>query len=128
MIRVRVTTSLATMSYCRYRARRPRTPVSALASSLPMTIVTCANMSARLLAEDYEVETAPDGQAALNAARERPPHLILSDVMMPVMDGFQLLEAIRADEHTRRIPVVLLSARSGEESRVEGMDAGADDT
>lgn len=84
-------------------------------------------MSARLLAEDYEVETAPDGQAALNAARERPPHLILSDVMMPVMDGFQLLEAIRADEHTRRIPVVLLSARAGEESRVEGMDAGADD-
>jgi len=60
-------------------------------------------------------------------ARARPPNLILSDVMMPVLDGFQLLEAIRSDQHTRRIPVVLLSARAGEESRVEGMQAGADD-
>lgn len=82
---------------------------------------------ARLLSEHYEVETVPDGQTALMAARERPPNLILSDVMMPVMDGFQLLQAIRDDERMRRIPVVLLSARAGEESRVEGMDAGADD-
>lgn len=82
---------------------------------------------ARLLAEQYEVETVPDGRAALRAAQQRPPKLILSDVMMPVMDGFQLLEAIRADERTRTIPVVLLSARAGEESRVEGMHAGADD-
>jgi len=51
----------------------------------------------------------------------------LSDVMMPVLDGFQLLEAIRKDERTRTIPFVLLSARAGEESRVEGMHAGADD-
>jgi signal transduction histidine kinase len=82
---------------------------------------------ARLLAEHYDVETVPDGKAALDVARERPPNLILSDVMMPVLDGFQLLEAIRYDQHTRRIPVVLLSARAGEESRVEGMQAGADD-
>jgi signal transduction histidine kinase len=82
---------------------------------------------ARLLAEHYDIETVPDGQAALEAARERPPHLILSDVMMPVRDGFQLLEAIRKDERTRTIPFVLLSARAGEESRVEGMHAGADD-
>lgn len=82
---------------------------------------------ARLLAENYEVETAPDGLAALHSALQRPPNLILSDVMMPGLDGFQLLEAIRADERTRRIPVVLLSARAGEESRVEGLDAGADD-
>jgi len=82
---------------------------------------------ARLLAEHYEIETVPDGQAAIEIARERPPNLILSDVMMPVMDGFQLLQAIREDERTRRIPVVLLSARAGEESRVEGMHAGADD-
>jgi len=82
---------------------------------------------ARLLAEHYDVETVPDGQAALDVARARPPNLILSDVMMPVLDGFQLLEAIRSDQHTRRIPVVLLSARAGEESRVEGMQAGADD-
>jgi len=82
---------------------------------------------ARLLSEQYEVETVPDGQAALSAARQRPPSLILSDVMMPVMDGFQLLAAIRADERTRRLPVILLSARAGEESRVDGMHAGADD-
>ena len=82
---------------------------------------------ARLLSEQYEVETVPDGQAALSAARVRPPNLILSDVMMPVIDGFQLVQAVRADERMRRIPIVLLSARAGEESRVEGMDAGADD-
>ena len=81
----------------------------------------------RLLGEHYDVETVPDGKAALNVARERPPNLILSDVMMPGLDGFQLLAAIRDDQRTRRIPVVLLSARAGEESRVEGMQAGADD-
>ncbi len=82
---------------------------------------------ARLLAEHYEVETVADGQAALETARLRPPSLILSDVMMPRLDGFQLLKALREDERARRIPVVLLSARAGEESRVEGMNAGADD-
>ena len=82
---------------------------------------------ARLLAEYYEVETAADGQAALEMALKHPPHLILSDVMMPGLDGFELLNAIRSDERTRRIPVVLLSARAGEEARVEGSQAGADD-
>ena len=53
----------------------------------------------RLLAEHYDVETVPDGKAALDAVRERPPNLILSDVMMPVLDGFELLKAIRASEH-----------------------------
>jgi signal transduction histidine kinase len=81
----------------------------------------------RLLAQHYEVETAADGQAALAMARQNPPNLILADVMMPLFDGFELLKAIRSDERTRRVPVVLLSARAGEESRVEGMQAGADD-
>ncbi len=82
---------------------------------------------ARLLSELYEVETAPDGQAAVQAARARPPDLIVSDVMMPILDGFELLKALRTDEQTRTIPVILLSARAGEESRVEGIEAGADD-
>ncbi|MGD1024620.1 MAG: response regulator [Candidatus Sulfotelmatobacter sp.] len=82
---------------------------------------------ARLLSELYEVETTPDGQAAIQAARARPPDLIVSDVMMPILDGFELLKALRADEQTRTIPVILLSARAGEESRVEGIQAGADD-
>jgi signal transduction histidine kinase len=82
---------------------------------------------ARLLSEQYEVETVADGQAAIDAAHKQPPDLIVSDVMMPILDGFELLEALRADEQTRTIPVVLLSARAGEESRVQGIQAGADD-
>ena len=81
----------------------------------------------RLLATRYEVEAVPDGQAALDAARARRPDLILTDVMMPRLDGFGLLQAIRADGALRDVPVVLLSARAGEEAKVEGLEAGADD-
>ena len=66
-------------------------------------------------------------EAALAAARARPPDLVLSDVMMPRLDGFGLLSALRADPVMRTIPVILLSARAGEESRVEGLEAGADE-
>jgi signal transduction histidine kinase/PAS domain-containing protein len=82
---------------------------------------------ARLLSELYEIETVGDGRAAIEAARKRVPDLIVSDVMMPVLDGFGLLKALREDEETRSLPVVLLSARAGEEARVEGLQAGADD-
>lgn len=82
---------------------------------------------ARLLSEQYEVETVADGQSALQSARTSSPDLIVSDVMMPILDGFELLKALRTDETTRTIPVILLSARAGEESRVEGIQAGADD-
>ncbi len=81
----------------------------------------------RLLRPGYEVEAVGDGQAALAAAKANPPDLILSDVMMPRMDGFGLLAGIRADRKLRDLPVVLLSARAGEEARVEGLDGGADD-
>ncbi len=81
----------------------------------------------RLLSEQYEVETVADGEAALQAVQANPPDLIVSDVMMPILDGFELLKALRGDEQTRTIPVILLSARAGEESRVEGIEAGADD-
>lgn len=81
----------------------------------------------RLLSPRWKVEAVSDGTAALAAARERPPDLILSDVMMPGLDGFQLLRSLRADPKTREIPVILLSARIGGESRVEGLEAGADD-
>jgi signal transduction histidine kinase len=82
---------------------------------------------ARLLSELYEVDTVADGHAALRSAHKDPPDLIVSDVMMPILDGFELLKALRAVEETRTIPVILLSARAGEESRVEGIQAGADD-
>ncbi|MDK2745005.1 MAG: response regulator [Nitrospira sp. BO4] len=81
----------------------------------------------RLLKERYEVIAVADGQAALEAVRRNPPDLILSDVMMPRLDGFGLLRALRADPVTKAIPIILLSARAGEESRVEGLEHGADD-
>lgn len=81
----------------------------------------------RLLSERYEVEAVPDGQAALAAARERTPALVLSDVMMPNLDGFGLLRELRSDPKIQTVPIILLSARAGEESRVEGIEQGADD-
>jgi signal transduction histidine kinase len=81
----------------------------------------------RLLQPHYDVEAVHDGQQALRAARTFRPDLILSDVMMPRMDGFGLLADIRVDPYLGDLPVVLLSARAGEEARVEGLDAGADD-
>ena len=81
----------------------------------------------RLLAGQYTVEAVTDGAAALASVRRQPPDLILSDVMMPRLDGFGLLRELRADPHTAGVPVILLSARAGEESRLEGMEAGADD-
>jgi signal transduction histidine kinase/DNA-binding response OmpR family regulator len=81
----------------------------------------------RLLSKHWTVESVADGAAALAAAQRDPPDLVLSDVMMPVLDGHALLRALRADVRTRLIPVVLLSARAGEEAVVEGIEAGADD-
>ena len=81
----------------------------------------------RLLAVDYDVTAVADGLAALEAARTAPPDLVLTDVMMPGLDGFALLRELRSGESTGTIPVVLLSARAGEESAVEGLLAGADD-
>jgi PAS domain S-box-containing protein len=81
----------------------------------------------RLLSKSYEVRAAGDGQAALDAAKEDPPDLVLADIMMPRLDGVGLLRALRADPLTRVIPVMMLSARAGEESAVEGLGAGADD-
>jgi signal transduction histidine kinase len=82
---------------------------------------------ARLLRPLGEVEAVADGVQALAAIGRRVPDLVLSDVMMPNLDGFGLLRALREDERTRMLPIVLLSARAGEEASVEGMSAGADD-
>ncbi len=80
-----------------------------------------------LLAGRYRVESLADGEQALAAIRRRRPELVLSDVMMPRLDGLGLLKALRSDEALRDLPVILLSARSGEESRIEGLGSGADD-
>jgi anti-anti-sigma factor len=81
----------------------------------------------RLLSPHYAVRTVSDGHAARQAVLADPPDLVVSDVMMPGLDGMQLLAALRADPRTSRIPVLLLSARAGQEAAVEGLAAGADD-
>jgi signal transduction histidine kinase len=81
----------------------------------------------RLLSAEYEVIFASDGRKALAEAVAHPPDLVLSDIMMPDVDGFGLLEALRSDPRTRSVPLVFLSARAGDEASVTGMAAGADD-
>jgi len=82
---------------------------------------------ARILGQQYRVDVVADGRAALDRIRADSPDLVLTDVMMPELDGFGLLAAVRSDQRTRSIPFVLLSARAGEESRIEGLRAGADE-
>jgi signal transduction histidine kinase/CheY-like chemotaxis protein len=86
-----------------------------------------AYLTRLLTRHGWEVEAVADGEAALEVVRHRPPDLLLTDVMMPRLDGFGLLRAVRQDEATRALPVVMLSARAGREAGVEGLDAGADD-
>jgi CheY-like chemotaxis protein len=82
---------------------------------------------ASLLAPVYEVESVTDGEAALAAIHRELPSLVLSDVMMPKLDGFGLVKAMRENIETRNIPIILLSARAGQDSAIVGLDAGADD-
>jgi signal transduction histidine kinase len=80
-----------------------------------------------LVKRGYDVIAVDNGQAALASIRAVRPALVLSDVMMPQLDGFSLLHKLRSDPQTRAIPVILISARAGEEARTEGMESGADD-
>jgi PAS domain S-box-containing protein len=81
----------------------------------------------RLLTQRWDVFAVDNGSWALDAAREWTPDLVIADVMMPGLDGFALLRELRADKRTATIPVILLSARAGEEARIEGRLLGADD-
>jgi signal transduction histidine kinase len=81
----------------------------------------------RILSSAWNVDVASDGDAALAVARARRPDLVLSDIMMPRKDGVALLRELRADPLTKDVPIVLLSARAGEEAMVEGLEIGADD-
>jgi PAS domain S-box-containing protein len=82
---------------------------------------------ARILSPLWTVESAADGRDALDQIRKNPPDLVISDIMMPVMDGLELLREIRKDGRSAHVPVILLTARAGEESKVEGLDLAADD-
>ncbi len=80
-----------------------------------------------LLAPTYDVQLAADGEAALGAALDDPPDLIVSDVNMPVLDGFGLVRALRSDPRTATIPVILLTPRGGDAARLDSLSCGADD-
>jgi signal transduction histidine kinase/CheY-like chemotaxis protein len=104
------------------------------ASTLPRVRIVVADDNAdmreyvsRLLREHWYVEAFSDGREALDAIRRNPPDLVVSDVMMPNLDGFGLLRALREDASLRDTPIILLSARTGEEAVSEGITAGADD-
>jgi signal transduction histidine kinase len=102
------------------------------ATTKPLVLVVDDNADLRdytsgLLAAQYRVVTAKDGRAALDIIRTQTPDIVLSDVMMPRMSGIELVQALRADPATVAVPVILLSARAGEEFTIEGLDAGSDD-
>lgn len=111
---------------------RAEVPPPHQGSQRPRVLVVDDNADLRryikeLLDPAYEVTVAVDGKAALEMIREQPPEIIVSDVMMPRLTGFGLLQELRKDPETALLPVILLSARAGEESAVEGLDAGCDD-
>jgi PAS domain S-box-containing protein len=80
-----------------------------------------------LLATRFEVVSTANGRTALEEVQRVAPDLVLTDVMMPELDGFALLRALRQNPATSTIPIIMLSARAGEEARIEGVEAGADD-
>jgi len=80
-----------------------------------------------LEAEGYQVRTAADGEEGLRMALERCPDLVLADVMMPRMDGFELVRRLRADPRTEGVSIILLTARGLSADKLEGLTAGADD-
>ena len=113
-------------------ASRAPSPTPEAAAKRELIVVADDNADMRqylrhLLGGRYEVHAVADGRQALEAARLLRPALVLADVMMPQLDGFGVLRAMRDDSALASTPIILLSARAGEESRVEGLQAGADD-
>jgi signal transduction histidine kinase len=102
------------------------------AATRPRVLVVDDNADLReyisaLLAPGYAVTTAIDGLQGLASAQETPPDIIVSDVMMPGLTGTDLVRELRADPRTASIPIILISARAGQEAAVAGLDAGSDD-
>jgi PAS domain S-box-containing protein len=105
---------------------------AATARGRPRLVIADDNADMRaylrdLLSTTYDVELAPDGIAALEAIRSDRPDLVLADVMMPRMDGFELVRAIREDGSLADLPIILLSARAEERDTTQGLESGADD-
>jgi DNA-binding response OmpR family regulator len=78
------------------------------------------------LEDKYKIITARDGKAAMALLKEQPVQLVISDIMMPEMDGFELCSVIKSDFETSHIPVILLTARNTLQSKIEGLEIGAD--
>lgn len=109
-------------------------PVPATSPSAPIRVLVADDNSdmrdylTRLLRSDgYQVDAVADGRQAIDAIRADPPEMVVSDVMMPGLDGLALVSALRADRRTAAVPVLLLSARAGQEASISGLQAGADD-
>src|SRR5690348_10131261 len=81
---------------------------------------------AQVLSDEYVVDTAANGKEALESVIRSPPALVVTDIVMPVVDGIELLKALRSAEHSRMIPVLLISGRALHEQRIEGYKEGAD--
>jgi len=81
----------------------------------------------KLKKEGYEVTWKENGEEALKAIKADKPDLILLDVMMPVMDGYEVLRRLKEDESLKNIPVIMLTARAQERDVVKGIDLGAED-
>ncbi len=75
----------------------------------------------------YQMEIVEDGEQALDAVRKDPPDLILLDLLMPNVDGFEVLKVVKGNDETRHIPIVVLTAKAEEEDRQRALDLGADD-
>ncbi|MDR2473627.1 MAG: response regulator, partial [Tannerella sp.] len=110
----------------------PSSPENNLTDSRPVILVVDDNDDFRLvmrdgLKADYQVETAFDGQEAWHIIRTLQPDIIVSDVMMPNTDGYELCRLVKNDIRTSHIPFVMLTARSSEEHRIDGLECGADE-
>ncbi|SNR40241.1 ATP-binding protein [Blastococcus mobilis] len=109
---------------------RPAEPAPGARNAEVLVVDDNADMRAyltRLLGRHWTVRTTANGGEALEAVAERAPDVVLTDVMMPRTDGFELLRRLRGRAETRHIPVIMLTARAGQEASVEGLEAGADD-
>ena len=100
-------------------------PETILAVDDDVDILNLLEMS--LDSDGFNVITASDGLSALEGAKAHTPDLILLDLMMPKMDGFEVINKLRADSQTRTIPVIMLTARAQVDEKIQGLDAGADD-
>ena len=98
--------------------------VLVLADDIPANVDLLTRL---LVSEGYTVHSASDGEAALALVLQTLPDLVLSDVMMPKLTGFELCQRIKAERTTRLTPVVLITSLVEREDRIEGINAGADD-